>query len=774
MNNTNLHFTSGASQQIIDAMITRQYMNILGTSNQTDGIIHQTIYQVLQLMICMSIEDIRSGILNILNNIKSFIYKLYEYCINMILNINFKSIQPFDKNQHKLNMKGYVWELNIENSNILLTHIVNSINNNKLKGTYKKTGIDKWKLENIKEQTETSEISNITFEINDDITCYVEEPIIYSITYLYKNGLNATIQTGANYEPILDTTFEVCKNPPKYTTKSLFSGLTAAHLIPIYYRSNSLIPHLNSKISYEKVNNLSNITYDFQAYSLIATIVPNSGINDITYFCVQLSIINAAIDEFGNYINDPNLIDFTNKKNIINWGCVFCVSGYEQAAVKNGNYGNVVPACAIVDLYKKELIQSLHQQILMNPDLYGAIRLHLHYASRGLYVMPKKTTDRSELQKKLLYDNLDTKDDNHNTMYAKLKFYSTLTPTPAIKDAVVSWKNSFTKTIISTSNIKGNKQKIFYISTNKKVTTTYKSNPAYDEWQEKYKIEDLKKPEFMERIGIIDPPPQKRIESSTITYELIKKEMREMYKPFNTLYLSNENHTRIKRGIEMFRDKKDILQSMGLPNKFGLFLYGPPGTGKTSTIYAVASELARPVYYVHLKNQMTCKEFQMILDHINKETVGGGIIVFEDVDVMSNVVLAGTVGSTSDNVFNIGSSDETPLSLSYFLNVLDGALTSDDSVIICTTNHPELLHEAFMRIGRFDMHIKLDRANHEQIRAVCKQMLSHDIPSHIIASIPEYKWSTSEIIFRIKDYMLDVDATDDIIFTPFMIQTITS
>jgi len=166
---------------------------------------------------------------------------------------------------------------------------------------------------------------------------------------------------------------------------------------------------------------------------------------------------------------------------------------------------------------------------------------------------------------------------------------------------------------------------------------------------------------------------------------------------------------------------------------------------------------------------MTCKEFQMILDHIYKDTVGGGIVVFEDVDVMSNVVLAGTSGSGGiDNIANIGSSDETPLSLSYFLNVLDGALTCDDSVIICTTNHPELLHEAFMRIGRFDMHIKLDRANHDQIRAVTRQMLTRDIPSQIIESIPEYKWSTSEIIFRIKDYMLDADATDAHIFAPLM------
>lgn len=755
MNNTNIPLTSGASKQIIDAIITQQYMNILSSFATGNSL----IYQIVQLIICLSIDDIRKAAIDAINHGKTWISTCYTWLSTKVLNVSFRTAPPPEKDTHALNMHGYKWTLCIENSDMLLKHIIDAINKKTLNGEYHKFGSDTWKLTNLKEKTVSYDVGNIQFNVDANITCFVTEPQTYKISY--KNS-EQTLNNISQSIPNIDSRFVICTNPKPYgrIDKLLFSGALHQYI--------KIICKLLHVRNYTFVSSKSKIIYDIHAYDFINSLLPESLEDDIFYYCLIISIINAMIDDSGNYITDMNKIDFRSKKNIINWGCLLCVSEYNQNGVKIGNYGDLLPISAACADQQDNICTLINKLKIMNPELFEKIRLNLYYASRGLYVMPTNLEERSELV--ITYCGPgQTNTTKINGIPSKFEFYSNNTPTEDIKTAVTLWKDAFVKNISDTSNLRGTKQKIFYISTDRKVTTITKSNPAYDEWQEKFKTEDLKKPEFMERVAITDPPPPKRLESITVSYDLVKKEMREVYKPFNTLYLSSENHTRIKRGIELFRDKKEILQSMGLPNKFGLFLYGPPGTGKTSTIYAVASELARPVFYVHLKNQMTCKEFQMILDHIYKDTVGGGIVVFEDVDVMSNVVLAGTSGSGGiDNIANIGSSDETPLSLSYFLNVLDGALTCDDSVIICTTNHPELLHEAFMRIGRFDMHIKLDRANHDQIRAVARQMLTRDIPSQIIASIPEYKWSTSEIIFRIKDYMLDADVTDAHIFAPFM------
>ena len=77
----------------------------------------------------------------------------------------------------------------------------------------------------------------------------------------------------------------------------------------------------------------------------------------------------------------------------------------------------------------------------------------------------------------------------------------------------------------------------------------------------------------------------------------------------------------------------------GLPDKLGIFLHGLPGTGKTSTILAIASFLKKDIYYVDLKTIETDEELTSVFNHINDVSANGGIVVIEDIDAMTDVVL---------------------------------------------------------------------------------------------------------------------------------------
>src|SRR5277367_6565066 len=63
---------------------------------------------------------------------------------------------------------------------------------------------------------------------------------------------------------------------------------------------------------------------------------------------------------------------------------------------------------------------------------------------------------------------------------------------------------------------------------------------------------------------------------------------------------------------------------------------------------------------------------------------------------------------------------QSSITLSGFLNALDGVVASEERIIFMTTNHPERLDPALLRPGRVDVKEYLGHATHYQM----KQMFS--------------------------------------------------
>lgn len=155
------------------------------------------------------------------------------------------------------------------------------------------------------------------------------------------------------------------------------------------------------------------------------------------------------------------------------------------------------------------------------------------------------------------------------------------------------------------------------------------------------------------------------------------------------LFLTEDTQERLVDVVNQQRNREQLRQYGLLPIST-LLLIGPPGTGKTSTATALAGELHLPLYTVRFDNVITrymgetASKLRLIFDQI--ATIRG-VYLFDEFDAIGSK-------RTADN--DIG---EMRRVLNSFLQFLEETRNTD-SLVLCATNHPELLDRALFR--RFD------------------------------------------------------------------------
>ena len=319
----------------------------------------------------------------------------------------------------------------------------------------------------------------------------------------------------------------------------------------------------------------------------------------------------------------------------------------------------------------------------------------------------------------------------------------------------------FIKEIYKYSKKVNDRVKIFYLVLESIVKSSELPNPEYAQWEQKKDLLEKMKadPKVFAELVI----PSKTIVKETIEKKISSKQLNEIDKDIDTLYLRKRDKDLLVSCLSQFRDKKDVIRSLGLPNKLNILLYGMAGVGKSTGIQAVATYLKKDIYYIDLKDAVTNADLQMIFEYVNKNVANGGIVVLEDIDAMTDVVLKRT-GAEKTTCYD----QKSKLTLDYFLNVLQGTLTLDDSIFIVTTNHIQHLDPAFYRDGRFDVKIELKFCDHYQMNAIYHRILNRDIPPALMKRIPEDKFSPASLIFHVKNYIFVPDTPDEEILAPFL------
>lgn len=148
----------------------------------------------------------------------------------------------------------------------------------------------------------------------------------------------------------------------------------------------------------------------------------------------------------------------------------------------------------------------------------------------------------------------------------------------------------------------------------------------------------------------------------------------------------------IKTNVEGFFAGQERYAHLGLPHRRGFLFAGPPGCGKTFTLKALASNT--PVKFISVQgtadvnDAMLCRALELA------EDCTPAVVLLEDLDRMVQA---------------------EGVSLSHFLNLLDGFKALNGVLVIATCNEPDKLDPALIhRPSRFDRVWRFDLPKYEQ------------------------------------------------------------
>ena len=155
----------------------------------------------------------------------------------------------------------------------------------------------------------------------------------------------------------------------------------------------------------------------------------------------------------------------------------------------------------------------------------------------------------------------------------------------------------------------------------------------------------------------------------------------------------------IRVNVSMFFEGGERYRELGIPYRRGLLFSGPPGCGKTLTLKALAYHTAAKFITVIGKSGVDDSDIERALDVAGK--CSPAVVLFEDLDKLI---------------------EAKDVSLSHFLNLLDGLKVLSGVLVIATCNEPEKLDPALLhRPSRFDRIWKFPLPGVEQRLALLRK-----------------------------------------------------
>jgi len=165
--------------------------------------------------------------------------------------------------------------------------------------------------------------------------------------------------------------------------------------------------------------------------------------------------------------------------------------------------------------------------------------------------------------------------------------------------------------------------------------------------------------------------------------------------------------------VRLIREQQFMtkLKSHGLSPRRKILLVGPPGTGKTLTASILAGELHYPLFQVRLDALITkfmgesSAKLRQVFDAINNVR---GVYFFDEFDAL---------GSQRSSTNDVG---EARRILNSFLQMIEQ--DDSNSLIICATNHIEILDNALFR--RFDDVIRYELPTADEVVTLFRNRLA--------------------------------------------------
>lgn len=180
-------------------------------------------------------------------------------------------------------------------------------------------------------------------------------------------------------------------------------------------------------------------------------------------------------------------------------------------------------------------------------------------------------------------------------------------------------------------------------------------------------------------------------------------------RPLESIFLSQSKKEDVVNDLDRFLNAEENYLVNGIPWHRGYLFYGPPGTGKTSLAKALATHFKKNVFYISLAEVQKDSKLISLMSSISP----GSILLLEDVDVFKAV--------------HDREAEQGELTLSGFLNALDGVATPNGLITIMTTNHKDRIDPAILRPGRVDLQVELGYADGVQVAEMFRFLYDEEL-----------------------------------------------
>jgi hypothetical protein len=262
-------------------------------------------------------------------------------------------------------------------------------------------------------------------------------------------------------------------------------------------------------------------------------------------------------------------------------------------------------------------------------------------------------------------------------------------------------------------------------------------------------------------------------------------------------YVSRHKKSIIDK-LNSFKDGLLYKNNPYFENNLGIMLHGYYGSGKTFLISAIANYTKRDIYSINLVKIKTITEWRKIMSPSNLEKyvfaideidyvlgellleVGGGVsslgnssagAVSCNSNASSNAndeakfkiqMLSVQISNTDDiktkdllvkemKLLMETNSNNDKLTYQFLLGELSGLLSTQNRILICTTNFPEKIPGALKRPGRFDISIELGKFNNDEIRELLIKLYNPNKNDLLVIkniTFPDNKYTPAELIMK--------------------------
>jgi hypothetical protein len=218
-------------------------------------------------------------------------------------------------------------------------------------------------------------------------------------------------------------------------------------------------------------------------------------------------------------------------------------------------------------------------------------------------------------------------------------------------------------------------------------------------------------------------------------------------RPPESVFLTDEGNAIVREVVEfMTLDKvRDKHRKYGVPWKMNVLLHGPSGTGKTSLIESVAGTMGSDVFIIQFTPKLRDSDLALAMRRVADHPFP--IVVMEDVDC---IFADRKAHDTSHNA----------VSLSGFLNALDGMSRPEGSVVFMTTNDASCLDQAVTRSGRVDRVVYMGNAECDQTRNMIEYFFPGLDCSSFVEDIRIREYTTADLhqyLFRCEKHPCAID-----------------